>query len=176
MAWEFIILEPTGSVWIDVSERGIFNRRKGPDQVDQVAVLCIDSGIILTFFLLLDPFKLGLEVKSVTHLIEEERQEEITPIVVESAETGSLYITYGLNEFITVWQSIGHWAVDCSRHVQIRQEVTWLSSVLHQLVVLSAIIDEVSLTINGQDQIIDTFVCVFVRVGEFETHQEGVHP
>ena len=102
MAWEFIILEPTGSVWIDVSERGIFNRREGPNQVNQVAVLCIDSGIILTFFLLLNPFKLSLEVKSVTHLIKEERQEEITPIVVESAETGSLYLTYWYKEFPTV--------------------------------------------------------------------------
>jgi hypothetical protein len=56
----------------------------------------------LTLFFLLDPLELGLEIKCVTHLIEEEGQEEITPIAVESAETGSLYITYGVNEFITV--------------------------------------------------------------------------
>ena len=97
-----MILEPTGSVWIDVPERGIFDWLEGPDQVDQVTVLCPDSSIILTFLLLLDPLKLSLEIKCVTHLIEEEGQEEITPIAVESAETGSLYITYGVNELITV--------------------------------------------------------------------------
>ena len=102
MAREVVVLEPTGSVWFNVPKRGIFNWLESPNQVDQVAVLWPYSSIVLTFFLLLDPFELSLEVKSVTHLIKEERQEEITPIVIESAETGSLYLTYWYKEFPTV--------------------------------------------------------------------------
>jgi hypothetical protein len=70
--------------------------------VDQVSVLHPDALVVLGLFVKLDVFELLLELKGVTHLIEQEGNHDVTPPVVriKALSFGSYNASV---ELITVW-------------------------------------------------------------------------
>ena len=72
------------SVAIYVSERCFGEWFEVVGEMDQVAVLAVDSYIILIVFVLINVGEALLEVKGVSHQIEEQSQEEVSPVLLES--------------------------------------------------------------------------------------------
>jgi len=46
-----------------------------------------DTGVVLSLLLSLNSLEFGLEIEGISHLIEKESEEEVTPIAIKSQES-----------------------------------------------------------------------------------------
>ena len=74
---------------------------------------------VLTLSLSLDSLKLGLEIQSISHLVEEESQEEVTPVAVESEESSVLNRVEGVRKGIAVGQRICNGSINDTSQVEV---------------------------------------------------------
>jgi hypothetical protein len=67
-----VLVVPLHGHILDALERGRLDRLESPDQVDQVSIFLPDTNVILFSFILRNTREFGLEVQSISHLIEKE--------------------------------------------------------------------------------------------------------
>ena len=84
-----------------VVRRGV-QRIKSPNQVDQISILKPDGLVVLLLVVLLNTGELGLELESITHLVEEEGKEELSPVIVEGDESVDFVLGNRLTEAVAV--------------------------------------------------------------------------
>jgi len=99
-----VVLHPLHNKRLHVLVRGILDRLEGDDEVDQIAVLLPDTSEVLAVSLVLDPLELGLEVQSVTHLVEQEGEEEVAPARLEGHEAGQFVLVHGVGKGVAARQ------------------------------------------------------------------------
>ena len=171
-----VVLHPLHNERLHVLVRGILNRLESDDEVDQIAVLLPDTSEVLAVSLVLDPLELRLEVQSVTHLIEQEGEEEVAPARLEGHEAGQFELVHGVGEGIAAGERVSNGAEDSSCCVEVRQEHGIVHPLLHLIPVLCHVVIEVGSGINRVHKVIDAQVCVLsVRVREFHSDEERVH-
>jgi len=171
-----VVIEPLLDEGVDRLERGFVDRLERDDKVDQVTILLPDTSVVLPVTLVLDPFKLRLEVESIAHLIEQEGEEEIAPIAVEGHESGVFIRIDIISEVVTAGQRVCDRSEDGARGVQVGKEKRLVNALFHLLIVQGSVVRIVGPAIDCIDTIIDAEVCVdAVCVGEFHTNDERVH-
>lgn len=72
------------SISVYVSESCFGKRFEIVCQMNQVAVLTIDSNVILIIFIFSDVGETLLEVEGISHQVEKQGQEEVTPVLLET--------------------------------------------------------------------------------------------
>ena len=171
-----VVLHPLHNERLHVLVRGILNRLERDDEVDQIAVLLPDTSEVLAVSLVLDPLELGLEVQSVTHLVEQEGEEEVAPARLEGHEAGQFELVHSVGEGVAAGKRVSDGAEDSSRCVEVGQEHGVVQPLIHLLPVHSHVVIEVSSSINRVHKVIDAQVCVLsVRVCKFHSDEERVH-
>jgi hypothetical protein len=63
-------------------------------EMDQVAVLSVDSDVILIIFIFSDVRETLLKVKGISHQVEEHGQEEVTPVLFKALPSGIFTLVY----------------------------------------------------------------------------------
>ena len=129
---------------------------------------------VLTLSLSLDSLKLGLEIQSISHLVEEESQEEVTPVAVESEESSVLNLVEGVREGIAVGQRICNGSINDTSQVEVWFKVVRLLARFEQGGMLGDVVGEVSALVETVDDIVEARVSVFIGVGKLGTNDEGV--
>ena len=171
-----VVLHPLHNERLHILVGGIFDRLERDDEVDQIAVLLPDTSEVLAVSLVLDPLELGLEVQSVTHLVEQEGEEEVAPARLEGHEAGQFELVHGVGEGIAAGERVSDGAEDSSCCVEVRQEHGIVHPLLHLIPVFCHVVIEVGSGINRVHKVIDAQVCVLsVRVREFHSDEERVH-
>ena len=89
---QFILLNKIVQKVNDVVIGACRNRVEVPYKIEQISILEPDRLEILFLSVFLNSCEFGLELKSVSHLLEEEGQEEVSPIVVELIESGNFIL------------------------------------------------------------------------------------
>lgn len=98
----FVLIHPFLYEWADVFKRSLFNWREGPDQIDEISIFLPNAGIILTIAFILNSLELSLEIQCVSHLVEQESEEEVSPVAVKGKEAVILYGVKGVSKLVAI--------------------------------------------------------------------------
>lgn len=145
-----LILEPPFNKRVHIFERGFIDGTKVPNEVDEVAVLGPHGGEVLSLAVTLNALKFGLEAESISHLIEQEGQEELSPALIEGQEPRTFVIVHLLHKGVAVGDGIRNGAVDHSSCIQVEEEVSVDFSGALSLVVVALEVAIVSLIVDGE--------------------------
>lgn len=104
----------------------------------------------------MDAGEFGLEIESVTHLIEEKSEEEVTPVVVKLSETFNFYLGAVLVELVTVGEGRGNRTANHARNIQVWLPIVVVRAILHPKPVLCYIILEVDSVVGRVNKALDT--------------------
>lgn len=93
-----------------------------PDQVHDSSNLGVKPLEVLRVLVQLDVDDSLLEVKCVTHLVEQKGQEEVAPVLVEGKPARIFFVDHTLSKLVAIWHDERHVPPDHSRDVQERIE------------------------------------------------------
>ena len=156
-------------------ERSIFNRAEVPYKVQQVAVLLPYASKVLPFFFVLNALELSLEGKSISHLIEKESKEEVSPTRTERLKSVIFIVIDTVEEFVAVRQCISVVLGDCTSIVQIWLEICATLASLHEFHVISHVVLKICITIRSAHNVIHTRISELVSVGQLHSNDEVIH-
>ena len=129
---------------------------------------------VLLFLQVFNTCELGLEIECVTHLVEQEGQEEVADAVVESQEASVLDCVETLDEAIAIWERVSDGTTDDLRRIKVYFEVARLGACCHVDFVDGQVVRIVGLAVKSIDDIADAQVAVVVGFLKFHTNDEGV--
>ena len=104
----------------------------------------------------MDAGEFGLEIESVTHLVEKESEEEVAPVVVKLSETFNFNLGSVLVELVTVGEGRGNWTANHARNIQVRLPIVVVRAIFHPETVLCYIILEVDSVVCCVNKVLDT--------------------
>lgn len=143
--------------------------------MDQVSILLETAHIGLINVVLLDARKFGLEIERISHLIEEEGEEEVAPIVVKLSETFDFDARAILIKLVAVGHCRGNGAPNHASDVQIRLKIVAVRPIFHAKSVLCYIIFEVDSVVCRVDKRLHALLGKVVVLVNFGAQKEGRH-
>jgi hypothetical protein len=101
--------------------------------VQQIPILQPNRLIVLLSFIVVDEHKLVLEGQSIAHLVEEEGEEELTPVLVELSESLDFILSHRVAELVAVDNDVGDGVEQNARKVQVGEPPVSGRSILNHL-------------------------------------------
>jgi hypothetical protein len=139
--------------------------------VHQIAPLKPDALIVLGLLVESDVLKLLLEIQSISHLVEEESQKEISPAALETRPPVFFVLSGGLVKLIAFRKDVRHRTSYNSSCVQIHVEPVLVLVLGHKRLVIL----EIGEVVDHKDPGVDALIGEVVPLVELQTHEEGVH-
>jgi len=109
---DLMFLKKWCKVSFDSLKWTIGQRWELPDQKEEISILLPDTHIILFGFILRNASEFRLEVQCISHLIEKEGQEEVTPIGIEIQPTCRFNSDNVFTPLPALWENISQWPTD----------------------------------------------------------------
>ena len=131
-----------------------------------------DTHVILFGFVLRNTCEFRLEVQGITHLIEQEGQEEITPVRIKFEPASTFNSDNIFTPLPALWENVSHRTSNETSDIQEQVELVFATSFFINVgPIVKIVVDVVDSTNNG----IHAFISLLVSLGEFGTDQECVH-
>lgn len=120
----------------------------------------------------LDTLELGLEVQGVSHLVEEEGEEEVTPVFVELDESGLFVLVDRVAKAVALDHDVSHGAKHDSCEVEVTEPPVISEVVLDLLANVSDIVLIVGDVVEDVDPCVKAFVHILVVLVELRSNLE----
>lgn len=142
-----------------------------PDQVHDSTNLGVKALEVLRVLVQLDVDDSLLEVKCVTHLVEQEGQEEVSPVLVEGEPARHFFGVHALSELVAVGHDVRHVPSDHACDVQ-----EWIEPSLVQVWILEQrqVVLKIHNVVEHEEDVVEARVRKVIPVRQFQTQKERV--